>query len=53
MNFNEHMNNIDFSSLKKLFLEKGKSIEFKKKDYFVRQNEPCKYVGFVQSGIFR
>lgn len=53
VNFNEYMNEIDFSEFKKLFLEKGKSIEFKKKDYFVRQNEPCKYVGFVQSGIFR
>lgn len=53
VNFNEYMNEIDFSGFKKLFLENGKSIEFKKKDYFVRQNEPCKYVGFVQSGVFR
>lgn len=53
VNFNEYMNEIDFSGFKNLFLEKGKSLEFKKKDYFVRQNEPCKYVGFVQSGIFR
>lgn len=53
VNFNEYMSEIDFSGFKKLFLEKGKSIEFKKKDYFVRQNEPCKYVGFVESGIFR
>lgn len=53
VNFNEYMNEIDFSEFKKLFLEKGESIELKKKDYFVRQNEPCKYVGFVESGIFR
>ena len=53
VNFNEYMNEIDFSGFKKLFLEKGKSIEFKKKDYFVKQNEPCKFVGFVESGIFR
>lgn len=53
MKFNEYMNEIDFSGLKKLFLEKGKSIEFKKKGYFVRQNEPCKFVGFIESGIFR
>lgn len=53
VNFNEYMNEIDFSGFKKLFLENGKSVEFKKKDYFVRQNEPCKYVGLVQSGIFR
>lgn len=53
INFNEYMNEIDFSGFKKFFLEKGKSIEFKKKDYFVRQNEPCKFVGFVESGVFR
>ncbi|KIO46501.1 Crp/Fnr family transcriptional regulator [Sanguibacteroides justesenii] len=53
MNFYEYMNEIDFSGFKKLFLEKGKSSEFKKKDYFVRQNEPCKHVGLVQRGIFR
>ena len=52
-NFNEYMNEIDFSGIRKLFIENGKSIEIKKKDYFVRQNEPCKYVGFVESGIFR
>ena len=53
VNFNEYMNEIDFSGFKKLFLEKGKSIKFKKKDYFVRQNEPCKFIGFVENGIFR
>ena len=53
LNFNEYMNEIDFSELKKLFLKNGKSIEIKKKDYFVRQNEPCKHVGLVEGGIFR
>lgn len=53
VNFNGFMNEIDFSGIRKLFFENGKSIEIKKKDYFVRQNEPCKYVGFVESGIFR
>lgn len=53
MDFNKYMNEIDFSEIKKLLLEKGKLVEFKKKDYFVRQNELSKYVGFVQSGMFR
>lgn len=53
VNFNGFMNEIDFSEVKKLFLAKGKSIELKKRDYFVRQNESCRYVGFVESGIFR
>lgn len=52
-NFNEYMNVIDFSEFRKLFLEKGKSIEIKKKDYFVRQNEASKYVGLVESGTIR
>lgn len=53
VNFNKYMNEIDFSGIKKHFLEKGKSVKLEKKDYFVRQNESCKYVGFVESGIFR
>lgn len=53
MNFNEYMDEIDFSEFRKLFSEKEKSVEIKKKDYFVQQNEPCKYVGFIESGIFR
>lgn len=53
VNFNEYMSEIDFSELKKHFLEKGKSIEFKKRDYFVRQNEPCRFVGVVESGILK
>ena len=32
INFNEYLNEIDFSELKKYFLEKGKPIEYKKKD---------------------
>lgn len=53
LNFNEYMNEIDFSEFKNFFLKNGKSIEIKKKDYFVRQNEPCKHVGLVQDGIFK
>lgn len=53
MNFNKYINEIDFSEVRKLFLNKGESIDIKKKDYFVQQNEPCKYVGLIQNGIFR
>lgn len=52
-NFNEYMNEIDFTEFKKLFLEKGKLIEIKKKEYFVRQNESSKFIGLVENGIFR
>lgn len=53
VNFNEYMDEIDFSEFRNLFLEKGTSREVKKKGYFVRQDEPCKSVGLIQSGIFR
>lgn len=53
VNFNGYMSVIDFSELRKFFLEKGKSKEIKKGDFFVRQNEPSGYVGLVDGGIFR
>lgn len=53
MNFKGYMKVMDFSKIKSLCLEKGKLVEIKKKDYFVRQGELSKYVGFIESGIFR
>ena len=44
----EYMNKIDFSSIKRLFLKKGKSINFKKKNYFVRQKELCKFINRIK-----
>ncbi|MEG0887090.1 MULTISPECIES: Crp/Fnr family transcriptional regulator [Bacteroides] len=53
INFNEYLNEIDFSEIRALCLEKGKPVEIKKKDYFIRQGELSKYSGFIESGIFR
>lgn len=53
VNFNEYMNVIDFSEFRNLFLNKGRTIEIKKRDYFVRQNESYELIGFIESGIFR
>lgn len=53
VNFNEYLNEIDFSEIRKLCLEKGKPVEIKKKDYFIRQGELSKCSGFIESGIFR
>lgn len=50
-NFNEYMNEVDFSEIRKLCLEKGKLVEIKKKDYFVRQGERSKCAGFIESGM--
>ena len=51
--FNLYMNEVDLSEIRKLCLEKGKPVEIKKRDYFVRQGELSKYAGFIESGIFR
>lgn len=53
VNFNEYMNEIDFSEIRKLCLEKGKPVEIKKKDYFACQGELSKHAGFIENGIFR
>lgn len=53
MNFNQYMNEIDFTAIKQLFLKKGETMEFKKSDYFLRQGEASRLAGFVKHGIFR
>ncbi len=51
--FNGYNKQLDFSDLENLFIEKGILKEFKKKEYFVRQNDKTHHIGFVKSGIFR
>ncbi len=51
--FNGYNKQVDFSKLENLFIQKGVLKEFKKKEYFVRQNEKTHHIGFVKSGIFR
>lgn len=51
--FNDYLNEIDFSEIRELCLEKGRVVEIKKNDYFIRQGELSKYAGFIETGIFR
>lgn len=51
--FNGYNKELDFSKLENFFIERGILKSFGKKEYFVRQNEKTKYIGFVKSGIFR
>lgn len=53
MSFNEYMGEIDFSDLRQMFLKTGKLVKLKKADFFIRQDYPCKYIGFIESGAFR
>lgn len=52
-NFNGYNKRLDFSELENLFVQNGILKEFKKKDYFVHQNDKTHHIGFVKSGIFR
>lgn len=51
--FNGHIENMDLSALRKHLKENGVYTKYKKGQYFLHQNEPSKYVGFIASGIFR
>ncbi len=48
--FNTYMSGIDRSQIRDLFLERGKLQQLRKKEYFVEQNNPSRYAGFVESG---
>lgn len=51
--FNQYLERLDYSQLKKLFEEKGTVRTFKRKAYFVLQNTPSLYVGWIEDGDFR
>lgn len=51
--FNSYLYNLDYSHVKELFVEKGKLRTYRKKDYFIRQNEISRFAGWVESGIFQ
>lgn len=52
--FNKYTSHINYSPIVDFVLQQGKEISYKKKgEYFVRQGEICKIMGFVVSGSFR
>lgn len=52
-NFNGYKSNIDLSSLNTFFYERGELKSFKKKEYFLYQNNNPSYIGYIKSGMFR
>lgn len=44
---------IDFSEVKRFFLQNGKVLKMKKNDYFVRQGDPYDFLGFLENGTTR
>ena len=51
--FNSNNTPLDCSVLENLFLEKGVLKSFNKNDYFLRQGDKVRYIGYVATGFFR
>lgn len=51
--FNTYLNNLDYSNIKDLCEEKGKLHIYRKKDFFIRQNEIERFAGWVKEGTFQ
>ena len=51
--FNTYLNNLDYSHIKDLCVEKGKLRTYHKKDFFIRQNEIQHFGGWVKEGTFQ
>lgn len=49
---NTYINNIDYSEIKKFFIERGGKQIFQRKDFFVQQYSISLYAGFIEKGIF-
>ena len=51
--FNLYMSNLDYSNFIQLFKEQGKECIYKKKDFFLKQDDESRFVGWVKDGTFR
>jgi len=52
-NFNQYLNVLDFSSLRKYFIENGTLRNGEKKDYFVKQGTSAHEIALIESGGVR
>ncbi|WP_303010517.1 Crp/Fnr family transcriptional regulator [uncultured Bacteroides sp.] len=51
--FNKYTSHVNYSPIVDFVLQQGKRIYYKKGDYFSRQGETCRMMGFVTNGSFR
>lgn len=51
--FNKYTSHINYSPIVDFVLQQGKRFYYKKGDYFSRQGETCRTMGFVTNGSFR
>lgn len=43
----------DYATLKEIFLQKGKRVEYAKKEYFIQQSQTSSIAGWIENGSFR
>lgn len=51
--FNSNNRPLDCSALENLFIQKGTLKSFKKNEYLLRQGDRTRWIGYVETGIFR
>ena len=51
--FNRYMSKVDFQPVTEFIFHNGQLTDYKKGEFFSRQNESCKMVGYVTEGSFR
>lgn len=51
--FNKYTSTVNFTPLIEFALQCGKPVSLKKDDFFIRQGDICKTMGYVASGSFR
>ena len=51
--FNRYMSKVDFQPVTEFIFQNGQLTDYKKGEFFSRQNESCKMVGYVTEGSFR
>ena len=48
--FNRYMSKVDFQPVTEFIFQNGQLTDYKKGEFFSRQNESCKMVGSVTNG---
>ncbi len=51
--FNSYIENIDTDFIKEICINRGKLVQLRKNEYFVKEEEVFPYIGFVDTGILK
>ena len=50
--FNSYINGLDFSRLTEYCVNHGRSTQYAKGDYFVKEGEESRYIAYIECGYF-